>query len=631
MDILQPKTLLNDRYLIIQLVGRGGMGAVYKATDQNLKLTVAVKHTFQSSTKLNQAFKREARLLAQLRHASLPQVKDYFTTPEGQFLVMEFIPGPDLGAALARRQLPFSVDTVLDWADQLLQVLEYLHSRQPPVIHRDIKPQNLKQTDDATIILLDFGLAKGQAPLTATGSRISGGTSLHGYTPQYAPLEQINQSGTGPRSDLYAFSVTICHLLTGKLPPEARIRAAEVLNRQADPLQPPHLLNPAISSAVSNVLVQGAALAADDRPADAATMRHMLRAARTGAAIAEPNATAFESTPAESSETRPASDPNPTIPTPYDPGATLQENRPGAPLPQPVLVLPAITTELAPANASLAHVNSNTTIPIRTLPRWIWIVGLLLLLLIGGGGYLLATDLMNPNSAPPVSLVVSATATPSPTPTITPSRTPTPTPSATRTPSPTLTRTSTPAPTTPAATATRTPRPTARRTATARATATAQPNNVVAGLRMPDLVGQGEQQARQALMNLGINPRRILVIYQSRAELGDRFDQFGAYAVTETAPALGEPITNLTVVALYVRAPDAPTQETTGTAPSTTTAPTSTPPEDNRPPLPPTTVPPTPVPPPEPTPEPPTPEPPTPEPPTPEPPTPVPPPPYPYP
>ncbi|NJM05989.1 serine/threonine protein kinase [Candidatus Gracilibacteria bacterium] len=212
---LVPNTTVHDRYIVRRTIGQGGMGAVYEASDERLGNTVALKQMLLSGPQFSTAFQREARLLAGLRHASLPKVTDYFTDAHGQFLVMEYIPGSDLGSLLGQRGRPFAVAEVLDWADQILQALEYLHCQQPPIVHRDIKPQNLKMTPGGDIVLLDFGLAKGMGGL---GSQVATTASLFGYTPNYAPLEQIQGSGTGPASDLYALGATLHHLLTGTPP-----------------------------------------------------------------------------------------------------------------------------------------------------------------------------------------------------------------------------------------------------------------------------------------------------------------------------------------------------------------------------------------------------------------------------
>ncbi|HEX8140226.1 MAG TPA: serine/threonine-protein kinase [Pyrinomonadaceae bacterium] len=274
--MLAPDALLQNRYLVLRPVGKGGMGAIYLARDERLGNSIALKETFFEEERLRKAFEREARLLASLRHPALPRVIDHFAEEGGQFLVMEFIPGDDLEEMCKARNGPFSVSDVLKWGDQLLDALDYLHTQEPPVIHRDIKPQNLKLAARGQIILLDFGLAKGSAAgMTKTGPP----DSIFGYTPTYAPLEQIHGTGTDPRTDLYSLAATLYHLLTGATPPDALSRASAVLGGQSDPLRPAHQVNPQVPSSVGAVLQQAMALHADQRPASAEEMRRMLREA----------------------------------------------------------------------------------------------------------------------------------------------------------------------------------------------------------------------------------------------------------------------------------------------------------------------------------------------------------------
>ena len=274
--MLAPNTTLRNRYQIVRQLGQGGMGAVYLATDQTFGSTVALKETLISDEHLRKAFEREARLLNRLRHAGLPHVFDYFFEGDGQFLVMQFIPGEDLGQQLKRYQRAFAPDDVLKWADQLLDLLDYLHTHEPPIIHRDIKPENLKLTQRGDIILLDFGLAKGSTDqMTQVSSK-----SLFGYTPHYAPFEQIQGQGTDPRSDLFALAATLYHLLTAKLPPDAMVRALTTMNGQADPLEPAHVVNPAVPEALGAVLHQAMAMGRDQRPQSAAAMRATLAGLR---------------------------------------------------------------------------------------------------------------------------------------------------------------------------------------------------------------------------------------------------------------------------------------------------------------------------------------------------------------
>src|SRR5436309_1011261 len=241
--MLAPNTLLQDRYLILRSIGHGGMGTVYLARDERLGHTVALKETFFAEERMRKAFEREARLLAHLRHPALPKVTDHFTENGGQFIVMEFISGDDLQVLLAERGHPFTVEQTLAWADELLKALDYLHKQDPPILHRDIKPSNLKLTHQGEIILLDFGLAKGTAGQT---SSVMTSRSVFGFTPNFAPLEQIQGTGTGPRSDLYALGATLYYLMTGVIPPDALTRITEVANAQHDPLLRPDEINPQI-------------------------------------------------------------------------------------------------------------------------------------------------------------------------------------------------------------------------------------------------------------------------------------------------------------------------------------------------------------------------------------------------
>jgi serine/threonine protein kinase len=268
--MLANGSLLQNRYQIIKLLDRGGMGAIYEAKDQRLGTTVALKQTFffdpeevnkllnrqvssQELDILRYAFEREARLLAGLKHLALPKVTDYFIDQQGQFLVMEFVPGENLynlvKEQIKKRGRPFSYEEVKPWIETLLDVLDYLHSQNPPILHRDIKPLNIRLTPEGKIILLDFGAAKGK-PIQDLGSSGSGYTqfSLPLWSPYYASPEQRFQAGTDPRSDIYSVSATFYFLLTGINPPDVNQRSGSL---SLDPLDsqpensliPPNLLS----------------------------------------------------------------------------------------------------------------------------------------------------------------------------------------------------------------------------------------------------------------------------------------------------------------------------------------------------------------------------------------------------
>ncbi len=272
--MIEAGAFLQQRYRIDKQIGQGGMGAVYVATDERFGSMVAIKETLCMDDNFRKAIEREARLLNSLKHSVLPRVSDHFEENDSQFLVMEYIPGDDIGTMLEPGKAPFPPEKAMKWADQLLDALDYLHNQEMPVIHRDIKPQNLKVTPRGDVILLDFGLAKGNP--TDAGHNTAA-KSIFGYSRNYASLEQIQGTGTGPRSDLYSLAATLYHLLTNVRPEDALSRAMAVLCQKPDPLVPANIINPAIPRGVAGVLQKALALNADERPSSANEMRQMFR------------------------------------------------------------------------------------------------------------------------------------------------------------------------------------------------------------------------------------------------------------------------------------------------------------------------------------------------------------------
>jgi eukaryotic-like serine/threonine-protein kinase len=165
---------------------------------------------------------------------------------------------------------PLTEQEIIPWMIQILMALDYLHHQSLPVIHRDIKPHNIKVTSQGQVFLLDFGISKGISTQTTVGS---GQSSIYAYTLAYAPLEQIEGTGTDARSDLFSLGATMYHLLTGKSLDEdprchALSRANAAVNGQPDPLRPP----PGVSKEVSKVLMQALSMRADQRPESAMAM-----------------------------------------------------------------------------------------------------------------------------------------------------------------------------------------------------------------------------------------------------------------------------------------------------------------------------------------------------------------------
>jgi serine/threonine protein kinase len=277
--MLSPGVVLQQRYRIKRLLARGGMGAVYEAEAVHLRnIVVAVKETLYNEDRKNmrQQFEREAATLARLRHPALPQVKDHFIEGNGQFLVMDYIAGSDLGDLLGQRTSgkgePFEFRHVMEWAERLLDALVYIHGQYPPVIHRDIKPQNLKLTPGGELFLIDFGLAKDATTPTRPGY------SVRAYTLEYAPPEQIKGEKTDARSDLYSLGATLYTLATGKLPPDARVREESLKHLMPDLLQPAHRVNPQVPFAFAVTLAKSMALDRKQRYQSAKDMLDALRA-----------------------------------------------------------------------------------------------------------------------------------------------------------------------------------------------------------------------------------------------------------------------------------------------------------------------------------------------------------------
>jgi len=266
---LQPGQILGDRYRIVQHLAEGGMGAVYRAWDLRLKISVALKEMVPLAgqnpnllSKLREQFSQEAMVLAKLNHPHLVRVGDYFQENNNSYLVMDYVEGENL-AEVIQSEGAIPETKMVEWIQQLLDALIYCH--QNGVVHRDIKPQNVIIRSDGRAILVDFGLVKlwnPDDPRTKTVMRGMG-------TPEYAPPEQYDthMGHTDPRSDLYSLGACLYHALTGQSPPTATQRIAGL-----QPFHSPRKLNHSISESVEAVIVRAMELQVDRRFPDASTM-----------------------------------------------------------------------------------------------------------------------------------------------------------------------------------------------------------------------------------------------------------------------------------------------------------------------------------------------------------------------
>jgi len=242
--LLPANALLNTRYLIVKRVGKGGMGAVYQAADTRLSSKVwAIKEMSDTALpdpverqQAREAFQREAQMLATLDHPNLPKVNDFFIESGKLYLVMDYIDGRTLKDVLEASPSPLPEAYVLRWIGQVCDVLDYLHRCTPPIIFRDLKPDNIMVERGNRVKLIDFGVAR----LFKSGKQRD--TESFG-TAGYAPPEQYGQGQTDARSDIYALGVTLHELLTRYDP------ALTPFN-----LPPARKVNPAVSARVEQAI-----------------------------------------------------------------------------------------------------------------------------------------------------------------------------------------------------------------------------------------------------------------------------------------------------------------------------------------------------------------------------------------
>jgi serine/threonine protein kinase len=302
------ENLQQGRYRVVSHLGQNGIGSLYEAHDNSSASNVLLR---EIPVKLNKvttpaqletlklAFAAEARALAAIGHASFIRVREYFSEIDRHYLVMDLVPGDYLSDVLENTKTAFSLQQMTAWADHLLDALNYLHTQVPPVIHRDLRPQNVKLTPDGNVRLLALGAAKVGETKSNT---VIAGQSFDAGMLNYLPLEQIwgkldlasqkvitnsySESSVDvlmqpadARSDIYALGATLYHLVTARRPVDALERSIDLLEGKADPLPIPSKLNPNIPPEVSYVLMKAMDIKRENRFESAIIMRQVLKTA----------------------------------------------------------------------------------------------------------------------------------------------------------------------------------------------------------------------------------------------------------------------------------------------------------------------------------------------------------------
>lgn len=267
--LLEEQHVLHGRYIIVKRLAKGGQSAVYLATDlRDGNKRLAIKEMSQASLSPDElkravsGMKREADMLKRLQHPTLARVFEHFVQGNKHFIAMEYVDGQTLEDVMIDSGRPIAWEQVATWGMRLCDVLTYLHSLQPPIIYRDLKPSNVMVTPSREIKLIDFGIARWLKPAQEHDTAQLG-------TDGYAPLEQY-ASHSEPRSDLYALGATLYHLMTGRVPESAPTRTG------GKPLTSMRAHYAAIPENVQRVVERAMTLDLSSRYASAEEMRDAL-------------------------------------------------------------------------------------------------------------------------------------------------------------------------------------------------------------------------------------------------------------------------------------------------------------------------------------------------------------------
>lgn len=303
--MLANNKVLRGRYRVVRPLRSNA--AVYEAYDSERETNVALKEilidlekaaNISLREKIKYDFANQAKILAKVKHESLPQVRGYFSEIDRHYLVMELVDGTDVSKLLAEGNGLTALSEVTSWADQLLDTLDYLHTLAPPIIHCDINPKNVKLTSRGKIKLLGFNIANGADARAnvMVKNQTSATVSLYSSPEQVLRtvdhaaqksltenhndrLEKVLNREVDERSDIYALGATLYRLTTGKPPVDALERTLEVWSGKPDPLPTANKINPSVPVEISDVLAKAMEIESENRFKSAVKMRQSLKTA----------------------------------------------------------------------------------------------------------------------------------------------------------------------------------------------------------------------------------------------------------------------------------------------------------------------------------------------------------------
>ncbi|WP_311380436.1 Stk1 family PASTA domain-containing Ser/Thr kinase [Arthrobacter sp. ISL-72] len=417
---MNTQRVLNGRYELGELIGRGGMADVHRGVDARLGRTVAIKllrPDLARDPQFQARFKREAQAVAALNHPSIVAIYDTgdHAVPGGPedtvrvpYIVMEFVSGKTLRDLIRAKEV--SIDHAIDFTLGVLSALEYSH--RAGIVHRDIKPANVMFCEDSdTIKVMDFGIARAMADSSATMTQ----TQAVVGTAQYLSPEQARGETVDARSDLYSAACLLYEMLTGRPPFVGDSPVSVAYQHVREIPEPPSSLNPEVSEALDSVLAKALQKNRADRFQDAAAFQRALRAARNGVIVPD---VAEEEALTEPTTAVPAAERTAQA-APYSvTGASFLDDSPGGRL-RPVhdtlgddQALPALVYEPAEANdLPLALPQERERTPGQKSRRRAWAATLVIftLLVLAGGGLWLYNMMNQP--PPPVAKVLVPTVT----------------------------------------------------------------------------------------------------------------------------------------------------------------------------------------------------------------------------